>query len=122
MAMADGVVLGTGDTDLTCPGASYGKFVFIQYNDGLSSTYGHLSLIKSKVGDVVQRGEVVGYSGSTGYATGPHLHVSLYASQAVKMASRASAACSGRVYTMPIAPVNAYLDALYYLPPYHAPS
>jgi murein DD-endopeptidase MepM/ murein hydrolase activator NlpD len=118
MAMADGTVLGTGNTDLTCPGASFGKFVFIQYNNGLSSTYGHLSLIKSNVGDVVKRGDVVGYSGSTGYVTGPHLHVSLYASTAVKMASFPSSACNGRIYTMPIAPINAYLNVLDYLPPY----
>ncbi len=117
-AMADGVVMGTGDTDLTCPGASLGKFVFIQYNNGLSSAYGHLSLIKSNTGDQVKRGDVVGYSGNTGHSTGPHLHVSLYASQAVKMTSRPSVACNGKSYTMPTAPVNAYLDAMYYLPPY----
>ena len=118
MAMADGMVLGIGNTDLTCPGASFGKFVFIKYTNGLSSTYGHLSLIKSKAGDIVKRGDIVGYSGSTGYVTGPHLHVSLYASQAVKMDSRPSAACGGRIYTMPIAPINAYLNVLDYLPPY----
>jgi murein DD-endopeptidase MepM/ murein hydrolase activator NlpD len=60
----------------------------------------------------------VGYSGSTGYVTGPHLHVSLYASTAVKMASFPSSACNGRIYTMPIAPINAYLNVLDYLPPY----
>jgi len=118
MAMADGTVLGIGDTDLTCQGASFGKFVFIQYNDGLSSTFGHLSLIKAYEGQTVKRGEVVGYSGATGYVTGPHLHVSLYASQAVKMASKPSAACDGRIYRLPVAPINAYLDVLYYLPPY----
>ncbi len=118
MAMADGTVLGTGDTDLTCPGASFGRFVFIRYNDGLSSTYGHLSLIKSNVGDIVKKGDIVGYSGSTGYVTGPHLHVSLYASTAVKMATMPSSACTGHVYTMPIAPINAYLNVLDYLPPY----
>jgi murein DD-endopeptidase MepM/ murein hydrolase activator NlpD len=118
MAMADGTVLGTGNTDLTCPGASFGKFVFIKYNNGLSSTFGHLSLIKANVGDIVKKGDVVGYSGSTGYVTGPHLHVSLYASQAVKMASMPSSACSGHIYTMPIAPINAYLNVLDYLPPY----
>ena len=117
MAMADGTVLGTGDTDLTCYGASFGKFVFIRYNNGLSSTFGHLSLIKVNEGKVVQRGEVVGYSGNTGHTTGPHLHVSLYASEAVKMTSKPSVACDGRVYRLPVAPVNAYLDALYYLPP-----
>ncbi len=118
LAMADGTVLGTGDTDKTCSGASFGKFVFIEYNNGLSSTYGHLSLIRAYEGQKVARGEVVGYSGNTGYSTGPHLHVSLYASNAVKMESRPSKACGGRVYRIPISPINAYLDVLYYLPPY----
>ncbi len=118
MAMADGTVLGVGDTDLTCQGASFGKFVFIQYNNGLSSTFGHLSLIKAYEGELVKRGEVVGYSGATGHVTGPHLHVSLYASQAVKMASKPSSSCGGRTYRLPVAPINAYLDALYYLPSY----
>jgi murein DD-endopeptidase MepM/ murein hydrolase activator NlpD len=118
MAMADGKVLGVGDTDLTCYGASFGKFVFIEYNNGLSSTFGHLSLIKAYEGEQVKRGDVVGYSGNTGHTTGPHLHVSLYASQAARMDSKASVACDGRVYRLPVAPINAYLDALTYLPPY----
>jgi murein DD-endopeptidase MepM/ murein hydrolase activator NlpD len=118
MAMANGMVMGIGDTDLTCSGASFGKFVFIRYNNGLSSTFGHLSLIKVRTGDEVRRGEVVGYSGNTGHSTGPHLHVSLYASEAVKMTTKPSVACGGRSYTLPVAAVNAYLDAMYYLPPY----
>ncbi len=118
MAMADGTVLGVGDTDLTCLGASFGKFVFIQYNNGLSSTFGHLSLIKAYEGQAVKRGEVIGYSGNTGHTTGPHLHVSLYASEAVKMSSKPSSSCGGRIYRLPVAPVNAYLNVLYYLPPY----
>ncbi len=118
LAMADGTVLGTGDTDTTCYGASFGKFVFVKYNNGLSSTFGHLSLIRVSSGQQVKRGEVVGYSGNTGHTTGPHLHVSLYASEAVKMTTKPSVACGGRIYTLPVAPVNAYLDAMYYLPPY----
>ncbi|MES3031918.1 MAG: peptidoglycan DD-metalloendopeptidase family protein [Patescibacteria group bacterium] len=118
MAMADGAVEGVGDTDLTCRGASFGKFVFIKYSNGLSSTFGHLSLIKASEGQKVKRGQVVGYTGNTGHTTGPHLHISLYASQAVKMESKPSAACGGRIYRLPVAAVNAYLDALYYLPPY----
>jgi murein DD-endopeptidase MepM/ murein hydrolase activator NlpD len=118
MAMADGTVLGVGDTDTTCYGASFGKFVFIQYGNGLSSTFGHLSLIKANEGQKVKTGDVVGYSGATGHVTGPHLHVSLYASQAVKMATSASLACGGRISRIPAAPMNAYLDALTYLPPY----
>src|SRR3989338_339518 len=116
MAMADGTVLGVGNTDTTCYGASFGKFVFIKYNNGLASTFGHLSLIKSYEGQRVRRGEVVGYTGNTGHTTGPHLHISLYASEAVKMASKPSKACGGRIYRLPVAPINAYLDALYYLP------
>ncbi|MEO5635371.1 MAG: hypothetical protein ABIS26_02445, partial [Candidatus Paceibacterota bacterium] len=50
--------------------------------------------------------------------TGPHLHVSLYASDAVKMDSKPSAACGGRIYRLPVAPVTAYLDVMQYLPPY----
>ncbi len=118
MAMADGEVLGTGDTDLTCYGASFGKFVFIRYSNGLSSTFGHLSLIKVSEGQKVKRGQIVAYSGNTGHTTGPHLHVSLYASEAVKMASKPSVACGGRIYRLPVAPMNAYLDTMYYLPPY----
>jgi murein DD-endopeptidase MepM/ murein hydrolase activator NlpD len=118
MAMADGIILGVGNTDLTCYGASFGKFVFIKYTNGLSSTFGHLSLVKVYEGQNVKRGSVVGYSGNTGHTTGPHLHVSLYASEAVKMASKPSVACDGRIYRLPVAPTNAYLDVLYYLPAY----
>ena len=118
MSMANGTVLGIGDTDLTCYGASFGKFVFIKYDNGLASTFGHLSLIRAYEGGSVKRGEIIGYSGNTGHTTGPHLHVSLYAAQAVKMASKASVSCGGRIYRLPVAPVNAYLDVLAYLPYY----
>lgn len=115
-AVADGVVLGTGDTDKTCPYASFGKFIFIQHYNGLSTTYGHLSLIKVVKGDKVKREDIIGYSGNTGHTTGPHLHLTVYAAQAAKMETRPSKACEGRFYTMPIAPTNAYLDPMYYLP------
>ncbi len=115
-AMLSGKVIGTGDTDVTCPRASFGRWVLIQYPNGLTSIYGHLSVISVKQGDTVGQGQIVGYSGNTGYSTGPHLHVSLYASNAVKVESRPSASCVGKTYTMPIAPVDAYLDVLEYLP------
>jgi len=118
LAMADGTVAGTGDTDLVCDNASFGKFVFIKYSNGLASTYGHLSLIKVSAGQKVSRGEVVGYSGNTGYSTGPHLHLSVYVASAVSMQSRPSQACGGRTYTMPISPIGAYLDPMTYLPLY----
>ncbi|HEY4493980.1 MAG TPA: peptidoglycan DD-metalloendopeptidase family protein [Candidatus Paceibacterota bacterium] len=118
MAMADGVVSGTGDTDKQCKGVSFGKFVFIKYNNGLASAYGHLSLVKATAGQTVKRGQVVAYSGNTGYSTGPHLHVTVYAPDAASMKTIPSKACSGKVLTQPIAAINAYLDPIYYLPPY----
>jgi murein DD-endopeptidase MepM/ murein hydrolase activator NlpD len=116
LAMADGVVKGFGDTDLCCPGASFGKWIFIEYNNGLSSTYGHLSLISVEKGQQVKRGQLVGYSGNTGSSTGPHLHVSLYVSDGVEINSFASKSYPGRTLVQPIAAKEAYLDALKYLP------
>ena len=115
-AMADGVVAGTGDTDAECPRVSFGRFVFIKYNDGLAGTFGHLSLIKVSAGEKVVRGEIVGYSGDTGYVTGPHLHLSLYANDAVEMKTLPSKSCPGKMITQPIAATNGYLDPMYYLP------
>lgn len=120
LAMADGTVSGVGDTDTTCPGASFGKWVFIEYNNGLSSAYGHLSLSKVNVGQKVSRGEVVAYSGNTGHTTGPHLHVTVYAKSGAKVQTLPSKSCLGKTLTQPIAPVNAYLDPMYYLPAYKA--
>ena len=116
-SMAEGMVKGIGDTDTSCPGASFGKWILIEYNNGLSSTFGHLSLIKVAEGQKVGRGEVVGYSGGTGRVTGPHLHVSLYASSAVKVEAVPSISCFGKILKQPIAALNAYLDPMYYLPP-----
>lgn len=118
-AMADGEVLGIGDTDATCVGTSFGKWVYIKYNNGLSSAYGHLSLVKTYEGRKVVRGEVVGYTGNTGHTTGPHLHVSVYVASVAGVKERPSTTCEGKIYTMPLAPINAYLDPLYYLPKLH---
>ena len=116
-AMADGVVGGTGDTDVCCPGASFGKWIFIEYNNGLSSTYGHLSLITVRKDQQVKRGQVVGYSGNSGSSTGPHLHVSLYVSSGVQVDSFPSKSYPGKTLIQPISATNAYLDPMRYLPP-----
>lgn len=114
LATLSGVVKGVGDTDAVCPGASYGRWVFIEHGNGLSTLYAHLSLIKVSEGQSVSTGEVIGYSGETGYATGPHLHFTVYATQGVRIMSRKSAVCGGS-YTMPVADLKAYLDPLKYL-------
>jgi len=115
-----GVVEGTGDTDLVCPGASNGKWVFIRHDNGLSSIYVHLSLIKVTTGQRVNTGDVIALSGYSGavYPQGPagaHLHLGLFISQGVKIMSRKSAVCRG-TYTMPVADLRAYLNPLAYLP------
>ena len=52
----------------------YGKVVILDHAKGFSTLYAHLSSTKVAVGARVKQGEVVGFEGSTGYATGPHLH------------------------------------------------
>lgn len=115
-SVLSGTVIGAGDTDLTCPRASFGRWILIRHNNGLASIYAHLSVISVKEGDVVTTGQVIGYSGNTGYSTGPHLHLGVYAADAVKVENRPSVSCGGKVYRMPIAPTEAYLDPMLYLP------
>jgi len=115
-AMGNGVVIGAGDTDLTCKGASFGRWVLIRYDSNLAAIFAHMSVVSAKEGDKVSTGQVVGFSGNTGYSTGPHLHVSVYPGDGVKVENRPSLSCGGRIYRMPIAAVNAYLDPLAYMP------
>ena len=55
---------------------SYGKYILINHNNGYYSVYGHLSGWAAGLtkGTVVSRGQLIGYVGSSGWATGPHLH------------------------------------------------
>ena len=115
-AMGDGIVAGAGDTDLTCKGASFGRWILIKFNNGLAATYGHLSVISVTEGQRVAQGDIIGYSGNTGYTTGPHLHISMYDASVVSAQTRPSVSCGGKIYRMPIAPVAAYLDPMLYLP------
>ncbi|OWK30775.1 M23 family metallopeptidase [Sphingomonas mucosissima] len=52
----------------------YGNFIKLNHAAGVSSGYGHLSRIAVRPGQSVARGQVIGYVGSTGLSTGPHLH------------------------------------------------
>ncbi len=112
-AVLSGVVEEVGNTDLLPRCLSYGKWVFIRHNNGLASVYGHLSLIKAKAGDVVKTGDIIGYSGQTGYAFGPHLHLSLFASQGVSVQPLVNSVNCKNV-RIPIASQNAYLNPLPY--------
>lgn len=52
----------------------YGNYVKISHDYGYATAYGHMSQIAVSSGDYVKQGQVIGYVGSTGYSTGPHLH------------------------------------------------
>lgn len=52
----------------------YGNYIIIDHQNGYQTLYGHLSKIYTKVGNIVEKGEKIGYMGSTGDSTGVHLH------------------------------------------------
>jgi murein DD-endopeptidase MepM/ murein hydrolase activator NlpD len=56
------------------PCCGYGNYVIIVHGNGYSTLYGHLASFNVNNGQAVLRGQVIGYEGSTGYSTGPHLH------------------------------------------------
>jgi murein DD-endopeptidase MepM/ murein hydrolase activator NlpD len=71
LAPANGVVTKAGWQ------GGYGNMIEIDHGNGLTTRYGHLSRIEVAVGDEIGRGMLIGYVGSTGRSTGPHLHYEL---------------------------------------------
>lgn len=71
-AVTDGVVTYAGRH------GGHGNFVQLRHADGLGTGYAHLSRIATYAGARVRRGQVIGYVGSTGLSTGPHLHYEVY--------------------------------------------
>jgi len=71
-ATADGTV-----SSASYSGA-YGNLVVLGHGFGISTRYGHMSRFAVKAGDRVQRGDVIGYVGSTGRANGPHVHYEVW--------------------------------------------
>jgi murein DD-endopeptidase MepM/ murein hydrolase activator NlpD len=72
-ATADGVVERAGNT-----GNGFGNHVVINHGFSYETLYGHLVRIKARPGQKVRRGEVIGWVGSTGKSTGPHLHYEVH--------------------------------------------
>ncbi len=79
LASEGGTVVAMGNQDLYCRRGAYGKFIVIKHENNLVTLYAHLSRQIVQKGDTVKRGDAIGYSGRTGYATGPHLHFTVYA-------------------------------------------
>lgn len=125
VAALSGTVIGTGNTD-SVPGCySFGKWVLIQHPNGLATSYSHLSAINVSKGQSVSTGQTIGLSGMTGYATGPHLHFSVYVASGVQVmdlgawrrsqGQAAGTGCSAGGAVMPVAPPSAYLNPMSYL-------
>lgn len=64
----------SGKVALAQYNGTYGNFIIIEHNDETSSVYAHLDKVSVTKGSSVKKGDVIGYSGSTGRSSGPHLH------------------------------------------------
>lgn len=71
MCPASGKVLLAGG------GGDYGRHVVVEHGNGVRSLYGHLSKVEVRAGQRVEKGQLLGLTGSTGRSTGPHLHYEL---------------------------------------------
>lgn len=72
LAAASGTVITAGWV------SGYGNYTVIDHGGGMMTAYGHQSTIAVSVGQTVTQGQVIGYVGSTGNSTGPHLHFEVY--------------------------------------------
>jgi murein DD-endopeptidase MepM/ murein hydrolase activator NlpD len=72
-ATANGRVTTSGNT-----GNGYGNHVIVNHGYGYETLYGHMVRVKARNGQEVKRGEVIGWVGSTGKSTGPHLHYEVH--------------------------------------------
>lgn len=118
VAALGGTILGTGNTDASPGCYSFGKWIMVKHNNGLNTMYSHLSQIDVSKGQTVGAGQVIGLSGMTGYATGPHIHFGVYASEGTKIQTLnqfrgATGGCANAL--MPVATLKAYLNPMSYL-------
>jgi murein DD-endopeptidase MepM/ murein hydrolase activator NlpD len=121
-SMGAGVIEGTGNTDNQKACYSYGRWILVRHDNGLTSIYAHLSASLVEKAQRVTAGQVIGYSGGvpgaygSGYSKGQHLHVGLFASQGVEIRQFTTSLGCKQVF-VPIAKGReAYLDPLAYLP------
>jgi murein DD-endopeptidase MepM/ murein hydrolase activator NlpD len=74
-------IYATGDGKVEMAGfdeSGYGNHVIINNGYGYETLFGHMSRVKVRVGEVIKRGEVIGWVGSTGKSTGPHCHYEVH--------------------------------------------
>lgn len=83
-AAYDGIVVGVGNDG----NYAYGRWVAIRHPNGLTTLYGHFSVVKVVAGQQVSKGDIIGAVGETGFATGPHLHFTVYATNTFSIAQK----------------------------------
>lgn len=86
----------------------YGKYIIIQHPNNLATLYAHLSRQIVREGQTVNRGDVIGYSGNTGYAFGPHLHLTVFWAPSIQYKYVPPAAG--------VVPIGVTIDPVDYLP------
>ncbi|MEX0690110.1 MAG: peptidoglycan DD-metalloendopeptidase family protein, partial [Candidatus Paceibacterota bacterium] len=97
----------------------FGKYIIIEHDNNLSSLYSHLSSFNVTIGEMVERGDVIGYSGNTGYSFAPHLHLGLYSTPPGGWHEVSTRESAGLVSIPPAAglvPVGVHIDPAPYLP------
>ncbi len=96
-AVGDGAVIKAGY------GGGYGKVIELRHRDGMITRYGHLRAFATglREGQVVTQGQVIGFVGSTGLSTGPHLHFETLVNGVSKEPTRTLREASGIVLTGP---------------------
>src|SRR3989344_142856 len=83
-ASLDGTVVASGDNGRYV----YGNWPAIRHNNGLTTLYAHFSAQTATVGEYVRQGQVIGYEGSSGFVTGPHLHFTVYSTNTFRTENR----------------------------------
>ncbi|HMO77769.1 MAG TPA: peptidoglycan DD-metalloendopeptidase family protein [Candidatus Paceibacterota bacterium] len=118
-APLSGTVRATGNTDLVPGCFSWGKWTLLDHANGLSTLYAHQDVISVTPGQKVATGEIIGYTGNTGFSTGPHLHFTLYvkAGVTVRQFNEIKTVTSCGPASTPVAATEAYLDPALYLRP-----
>ena len=101
-AALNGTITASGN----CGRYAYGRWIAVQHENALTTLYAHLSGYGAfKVGDKVKTGDIIGYEGSTGYSTGPHLHFGVYVAQTFRV----------EIMWYGALPIGAHLDPMKYL-------
>ncbi|MEK7169440.1 MAG: peptidoglycan DD-metalloendopeptidase family protein [Patescibacteria group bacterium] len=86
----------------------YGRYILVEHPNNLTSLYAHLSRAIVKAGDIVKEGDLIGYSGNSGFATGPHLHFGIYWTPSIQLKPVKPAAG--------LVPIGVTIDPMDYLP------